>query len=158
MLDKEYIKSEFIKATFKVEKKQHAPEICVVLNNMPTDLLKKHGETIIYTLDAIMDDLYKKGELSCPGHRWLSGPLPASIRGHLIHLFEEGLIFQDKETYFWNFKEVTTYFYIESETRKKEKLKVMKGAYEMFLNKYGPESPHTKSIKKEYENMKKKLK
>jgi hypothetical protein len=37
---------------------------------------------LIDHVDAVMDELFRAGRLTCPGHRWLSEPVP-SIRHHL---------------------------------------------------------------------------
>jgi hypothetical protein len=65
---------------------------------------------VIDEVDALMDDLYRQGELVCPGHRWLSGPPPTSIRNHLVHLHGRGSVYRDVATGEWRWVDLTSYF------------------------------------------------
>ncbi|WP_405922883.1 hypothetical protein [Streptomyces sp. NBC_00035] len=69
-------------AAARAEQAEHFhAEICGVLNRMPPPLLDGPDAEVIDAVDNLMDDLFRRDILSCPGHRWLSGPLPESIRG-----------------------------------------------------------------------------
>jgi hypothetical protein len=61
-------------------------------------------------VDALMDALYRRQQLTCPGHRWLPEP-PAFIAGHLVTLYANGNIAWSSETG-WTWREVTSLFCI----------------------------------------------
>ncbi|WP_128376476.1 hypothetical protein [Streptomyces cavernae] len=105
------MRAAFIAAT--VAEQEHTGgvvEICAVLNRLPPRLLRGSDKQVIDEVDALMDDLYQQGELTCPGHRWLSGPPPASIRGHLVRLHEHGKIYRDAASRDWKWDDLTSYF------------------------------------------------
>lgn len=75
------MRAEFIAATAVEQECTGGPvEICAVLNRLPRGRLGGSVAQVIDEVDALMDDPYRQGELVCPGHRWLDGPPPASIR------------------------------------------------------------------------------
>ncbi|MFD7440880.1 hypothetical protein [Streptomyces sp. NPDC059909] len=95
----------------RAEQALHPPaEICGVLNRMPPHLLAGPDVDVIDTVDALMDDLYRRGLLFCPGHRWLSGPGPESIRGRLNWLLAEEHIRRDPSSGEWAWAGLTAYF------------------------------------------------
>ncbi|MER5915792.1 hypothetical protein ABT124_36610 [Streptomyces sp. NPDC001982] len=105
------MRAAFIAAAVAEQKHTGGPvEICAVLNRLPRGLLSGSDMQVIDEVDALMDDLYQQGKLTCPGHRWLSGPPPASIRGHLVHLHEHGKIRRDALSGEWNWGDLTSYF------------------------------------------------
>ena len=73
-------------------------EICAVLNGLPRALLGGPAGQVIDEVDALMDDLYRQGELVCPAHRWLSGPRPTSIRDPVVRLHARGNVDRDSAT------------------------------------------------------------
>jgi hypothetical protein len=107
------VKAEFVAAAVAEQAYTGGPvEICAVLNRLPSELLTGPDDRVVDTVDALMDQLYRHGELSCPGHRWLSGPPPASIRGHLVHLHASGNINRNAANGVWSWVRLTSYFYI----------------------------------------------
>ena len=109
-LNKSQIKPEFIKTTYQIQKEQGIAEICAVLNQMSMATGNYQGEDFIGLIDEIIDNLYRKNKLAIPGHRWLSGPKPSTIRRDLLLYFQEGYIWQDKETNLWHHKELRWYY------------------------------------------------
>lgn len=102
------MKAEFIAATVAEQEYTGGPvEICAVLNRLPPELLNGPDDQVIDEVDALMDDLYRQGELVCPGHRWLSGPPPSSIRDHLVRLHARGNVHRDAATGEWRWVELT---------------------------------------------------
>ena len=92
------MEADFVAAA-KAELKPGSPlEICAVLNRLPPSELGDH--ILIDAIDEVMDKLYRRKKLFIPGHRWLSED-PASIRGQLTSLFENGEICRDSETGLW---------------------------------------------------------
>lgn len=105
------VRAEFIAAV--VAEQDHTgglAEICAVLNRLPRELLTGPDHQVIDEVDALMDDLYRDGELVCPGHRWLSGPRPVSIRGCLVRLHADGNVGHDVATAAWWWAELTSFF------------------------------------------------
>jgi hypothetical protein len=107
------VKAEFVAATVAEQAYTGgAVEICAVLNRLSPGLLSGPDDRVIDEVDALMDELYRDNELFCPGHRWLSGPRPVSIRGHLVNLHTGGKVGRDAVTGEWRWFEVTSYFYL----------------------------------------------
>jgi hypothetical protein len=105
------VKVEFVTAVVAEQEYTGGPvEICAVLNRMPRELLSGPDNRVIDEVDALMDELYRQRELTCPGHRWLSGPPPASIRDHLVHLHARGNIKRNAASGEWNWVDLTSYF------------------------------------------------
>jgi hypothetical protein len=105
------VKAEFIAATVAEQEYTGGPvEICAVLNRLPPELLNGPDNQVIDEVDALMDDLYWQGELACPGHRWLSGPPPSSIRDHLVRLHARGNVHRDGATGEWRWVDLTSFF------------------------------------------------
>lgn len=86
-----------------------AVEITSVLNCMAQAVLQGTDGEVIDRVDAVMNDLYQGGVLTCPGHRWMPEP-PSSIRGHLVSLFEGGAIYRIPANGTWGWHEVTSFF------------------------------------------------
>ncbi|MEV0090419.1 hypothetical protein [Streptomyces sp. NPDC050738] len=94
----------FVAAAFAEQTYTGGPiEICGVLNRMPRALLEGDEAQAIDVLDAVIDELYRAGELSCPGHRWRSEPRPDSIRGNLTAVYEAGHVRCDPQNGRWTF-------------------------------------------------------
>jgi hypothetical protein len=105
------MKAEFIAATVAEQEFTGGPvEICAVLNRLPRELMSGPSDQVVDEVDAVMDDLYRQGELVCPGHRWLSGPPPTSIRHHLVSLHGHGSVQRDAATGQWWWVDLTSYF------------------------------------------------
>jgi hypothetical protein len=85
-------------------------EITAVLNQLPFDPARLSPADVVEHVDALMARLYQRGSLSCPGHRWLSEPIP-SIAGHLKHLLVTGSISWEARRG-WYYSEVTSYFFV----------------------------------------------
>lgn len=100
-------------AAARAEQVEHIhAEICGVLNRMPPPLLDGPDAEVIDAVDNLMNDLFRRDILSCPGHRWLSGPLPESIRGGLNKLLLEGCIRRDPSSGRWSWDRYTAYFHL----------------------------------------------
>jgi hypothetical protein len=85
------VEAEFLAAAAAEQVHTGGPvEICAVLNRLPRGLLSGPDDRVIDAVDALMDELYRRRELTCPGHRWSSGPPPTSIREHLVRLHAPG--------------------------------------------------------------------
>jgi hypothetical protein len=80
----------------------------VILRTRPA-LLSGPDDQVVDTVDALMDDLYRQGRLAVPGHRWLSGPRPASIRYDLVRLYAGGNLHRDSATGEWIWSDLTSY-------------------------------------------------
>jgi hypothetical protein len=107
------VKAEFIAATVAEQEYTGGPvEICAVLNRLPRGLLSGPDDQVIDEVDALIDDLYRQGELVCPGHRWLSGPPPTSIRDHLVRLHAHGNVQRDAATGEWTWVDFTSFFFM----------------------------------------------
>lgn len=107
------MKTEFIAATVAEQEYTGGPvEICAVLNRLPHGLLSGPDDQVIDEVDALMDNLYRQGELVCPGHRWLSGPPPTSIRDHLVRLYARGNVHRDTATGEWRWVDLTSFFFM----------------------------------------------
>ena len=105
------MEAEFIAATVAEQEYTGGPvEICAVLNRLPRGLLSGPDDQVVDEVGALMDDLYRRGELACPGHRWLSGPPPTSIRDHLVGLHARGNVRRDAATGEWTWVDLTSYF------------------------------------------------
>lgn len=105
------MKADFIAATLAEQARTGGPaEICAVLNRLPQALLNTPDDELIDKADALMDDLYQQGQLICPGHRWLSGPPPTSIRDHLVNLHARANIHRKNANKEWTYTEITFHF------------------------------------------------
>ena len=80
-----------------------------MLNRLPPEFLRGPDDRVIDVVDALMDELYRHGRLICPGHRWLSRPLP-SIREHLVRLHAAGHLFRDAASGAWAWSGCTSFF------------------------------------------------
>lgn len=106
------VELEFLEASLQERKtNKDIAEICSVLNRIPEARRNHEDANLIDLVDILTDDLYRRGKLSCPGHRWLP-ELPVSIRGHLIALFERGYIWKDRTRNLWIWKECTSNFVV----------------------------------------------
>jgi hypothetical protein len=86
-------------------------QICKVLNRLPAAAFEPgHDAELIDQIDALMDDLFKRGRLACPGHRWSSEPV-ASIRHQLTGLFQSGHVRRDAGGR-WMWERYNCYFVI----------------------------------------------
>ncbi|GAA0547463.1 hypothetical protein GCM10009546_06920 [Actinomadura livida] len=104
------MKAEFIAATIAEQHHTSGPaEICAVLNRLPPTLLTAPDAQVIDQVDALMDDLYRQGALTCPGHRWLTTP-PPTIHNHLLNLHTQGHIHRHAATGEWRWNDVTSHF------------------------------------------------
>jgi hypothetical protein len=99
----------FIRATFATFPDGLALDIAKVLNVLCPDACGGHPETVIAHVDALMEGLYQRRALFCPGHRWLSHHVE-SIAGHLVFLFE-GRYVQWSEAG-WSFEEATSIYFL----------------------------------------------
>ena len=89
----------------------HGPlEITAVLNQMRRNE-SEEIDNLIDHIDELMDSLFRRKVLSCPGHRWLPEH-PDSIRNHLTTLFNRGFIFCDAPDQDWDWCNCTSHFYI----------------------------------------------
>jgi predicted HAD superfamily Cof-like phosphohydrolase len=62
------VKAEFIAAAVaEQEYTGGSVEICAVLNRLPDGFLSGTDDQLIDAVDALMDDLYRQGELVCQG-------------------------------------------------------------------------------------------
>jgi len=101
--------SAFIDATFAAFPDGFALDIAKVLNLICLDACGGQPETVIAHVDALMEGLYQRRLLFCPGHRWLSEAVP-SIAGQLIALFSErNLRWTDAG---WSFEKATSVYSI----------------------------------------------
>ena len=104
------MRDEFIAAAAAEQASGSIAEISAVLNRLPAELLRGPDDRVIDTVDALMDELYRQDRLVLPGHRWLSGPPPPSIREHLVRLHADGNLLRDAATGMWTWSRFTSYF------------------------------------------------
>jgi hypothetical protein len=104
------MRDEFIAAAVAEQASGAVAEISAVLNRLPREVLDGPDGRVVDAVDALMDELYRHGRLHCPGHRWLSGPPPPSIREHLVRLHVGGNLFRDTATGTWTWSRFTSYF------------------------------------------------
>jgi len=97
----------FIRATFAVFPNGLALDITKVLNILCPDACGGRPDIVIAHVDALMDALYQRCLLSCPGHRWLSQKV-LSISGHLVELFEQHHVQWSEKG--WSFETVTSIY------------------------------------------------
>ena len=110
-MPRERIQAAFLAAAAALRSETGDPvlEICAVLDRLPSSaVLGVADAELIDHVDAVMDELFRADRLTCPGHRWLSEPVP-SIRHHLTALFEQGHVRRDPGGR-WGYKGVTSYF------------------------------------------------
>ena len=104
------MRDEFIAATASEQASGAVAEISAVLNRLPREFLRGPDDRVVDAVDALMDELYRQGRLHCPGHRWLSGPPPPSIREHLVRLHAGGNLLRNAATGMWTWSRFTSYF------------------------------------------------
>jgi glyoxylase-like metal-dependent hydrolase (beta-lactamase superfamily II) len=110
------MEAEFVAATVAEQRANGIAEICAVLNRLPPGLLPDDDRKAIKAVDRLMDDLYRRDLLICPGHRWLSEP-PESISGHATNLLKIGALRRDPSTGQWTWQRVTSYFTVRRSRR-----------------------------------------
>jgi hypothetical protein len=111
------VKEEFVAAAAAEQATGEVPEICAVLNRLPRELLEGPEAQVVDTVDALMDELYRQGQLFCPGHRWRSDPPPPSIRDSLVSLHAAGHLSRDDATGVWTWSRFTWYLSVPEERR-----------------------------------------
>ncbi|MFC7533174.1 hypothetical protein [Actinoplanes sp. GCM10030250] len=111
------MKDEFIAAAAAEQASGTVAEISAVLNRLPREFLRGTDDRVVDAVDALMDELYRQGRLHCPGHRWLNGPPPPSIREHLVRLHADGNLFRDATTGMWMWSRFTSYFTVPVKRR-----------------------------------------
>lgn len=104
------MRDEFIAVAAAEQASGAVAEVSAVLNRLPGELLRGPDDRVVDAVDALMDELYRQGRLHCPGHRWLSGPPPQSIRGHLVRLHADGNLLRDAATGRWTWSRFASYF------------------------------------------------
>lgn len=104
------MRAEFMAAAAAEQESGSVAEISAVLNRLPREILAGPADRVVDAVDAVMDELYRQRRLHCPGHRWLSGPPPPTIREHLVRLHAEGNLLRDEVTGIWTWSRVTSYF------------------------------------------------
>lgn len=112
----ENIAADFLAVSSALQAETGNPvlEICAVLDRLPSASFSGVCDgQLVDEVDSVMDELYRRGRLSCPGHRWLSDAVP-SIRNHLKVLFDKGHVYRDPGTGGWAWKGVTCLFVINS--------------------------------------------
>ncbi|MCC6873580.1 MAG: hypothetical protein IT378_04655 [Sandaracinaceae bacterium] len=104
----ETLREAFLRISLELQRRGGPVDITEVLDALPAEHARGEDAAVIAAIDAIMDDLYQERRLTCPGHKWLSEPLP-SIEGHLVRLFELGHVRRDRSGR-WERRELTSYF------------------------------------------------
>jgi len=109
----EQLESDFLAACTAVVARtgERVLDICSVLNQLATDFVGASDAEVIDMIDQLMDDLFRRGRLTCPGHRWLPGPV-TSIRHVLTRLMEQGYLRRDTASGVWAWQTVTLPFVV----------------------------------------------
>ena len=97
----------FVRATLAVYSDGLALDVTRVLNRLCPDACGVSPARVIAEVDSIMEELYRRRVLTCPGHRWLFEHVP-SIAGHLTGLFSQGYITWSEAG--WAFTTVTSIY------------------------------------------------
>lgn len=110
------LESQFLMSVKKLSAETGRCEISAVLNEMPIALSInnnfEYDKNLIIRIDELVNQLYKKGRLTFPAHKWLSGPSPESVSGRITSSFDYGSLCRNEMTNTWEWKGETTYFYM----------------------------------------------